>query len=358
MAAEGLLSLPAGIALALGANIGTCMTAVLAAIGKPVAARRAAAAHVLFNVIGVLIWIPFIGLLAGIVVDISPSAPNLEGTARMAAEVPRQIANAHTTFNVINTILFIGFAGWFARAVERLVPDKPEVIKEIIRPKFIDEALLETPSLAMNAARMEIQHLGEIATAMVHQVGPAIRNRSREEIGAVETLGDQVRVLHESIMEYLGEIRRHEFTEEERDLFMRLMRGADEVERISDVVESDIIPIGQMLIDRQIATSETTRHTLDALYARVCDAVEVAIAAIAELDEGRANTVINMKAEINGLIDEALRFQAQRVTPSDPGLIEIFRLEDEVIDALKRIYSLSKRIAKLLLPVAVALKAA
>ena len=55
MAAEGLLSLPAGIALALGANIGTCMTAVLAAIGKPVAARRAAAAHVLFNVLGVLI---------------------------------------------------------------------------------------------------------------------------------------------------------------------------------------------------------------------------------------------------------------------------------------------------------------
>ena len=358
MAAEGLLSLPAGIALALGANIGTCMTAVLAAIGKPVAARRAAAAHVLFNVLGVLIWIPFIGLLAGIVVDISPAAPQLEGAARMAAEVPRQIANAHTTFNVINTVLFIGFAGWFAKAVERIVPEQPETMKEIIRPKYIEEALLDTPTLALNAARMEVQHLGEIAMQMVHQVGPAIRNRSNEELEVLERLGDQVDLLHAHIIDYLGEVRRHELTDGQRDAFLRLMRGADEVERIGEVVEAEIIPVGRALIASDLKASETTRHTLDALYRRVCDSVEEAITAIAELDAGRANNVINMKGEINGLIDDALNYQAERVSPTDPDLIRAFRLEDEVIDALKRIYSLSKRISKLLLPVAVAAKAA
>ncbi|MGB5742866.1 MAG: Na/Pi cotransporter family protein, partial [Sedimenticolaceae bacterium] len=108
MATEGLISLPAGIALAFGANIGTCVTAILAAIGKPVEAKRAAAVHTLFNIAGVLVWVMFIPLLVDIVTAISPAAPELAGKARMAAEVPRQIANAHTIFNISNTLLFIG----------------------------------------------------------------------------------------------------------------------------------------------------------------------------------------------------------------------------------------------------------
>ena len=75
MATEGLISLPAGIALAFGANIGTCVTALLAAIGKPVDAQRAAAVHTLFNIAGVLVWILFIPLLVDIVVAISPASP-------------------------------------------------------------------------------------------------------------------------------------------------------------------------------------------------------------------------------------------------------------------------------------------
>ena len=96
MASEGLMTLPAGIALALGANIGTCATAVLASIGKPVAARRATAAHILFNVLGVIIWLPFLDQLAGLATSLSPVHPELAGSERLAAEVPRQIANAHT----------------------------------------------------------------------------------------------------------------------------------------------------------------------------------------------------------------------------------------------------------------------
>ena len=115
MASEGLLSLDAGIALALGANIGTCATALLASIGKPVEAVRAATVHVMFNVLGVVLWLPFIGVLAKLAIAVSPSSPDLDGTARLAAEVPRQIANANTLFNVLNTLFFIGFTGWFAK---------------------------------------------------------------------------------------------------------------------------------------------------------------------------------------------------------------------------------------------------
>jgi len=354
MAAEGLMSLPAGIALALGANIGTCATALLAAIGKPVAARRAAGAHVLFNVLGVLIWLPIIGLLAQMATAASPLHPELVGAARMAEEVPRQIANAHTIFNVANTVIFIWFTGFFARVVEKLVPERVVVTKEIIAPKFLDDALLATPMLAMRAARFEGHRMGEIALEMVDGVGPAIRSRDVGQFDAIEKKDDQIDVLKEKIMEYLGEIYGQQLTSDESRRLLRLMRGVDEVQRIGTVVRNDLIGVGRQLIESDIETSETTEHTLTALYDQVRSAVTLAVDAIAELDESKALEVIQMKPTVNALIDGALDYQQERIAPTEPQLIALFRLEDEVIDGLKRIYSLSKRLANLLLPEAVA----
>ncbi len=115
LASEGLMSLPAGIALALGANIGTCATALLAALGKPVEAVRAASVHVLFNVarraaVAAAHRVARQPCHCGY----PPPSPGLAGAARLAAEVPRQIANANTLFNIFNTAVFIGFTGWFA----------------------------------------------------------------------------------------------------------------------------------------------------------------------------------------------------------------------------------------------------
>jgi phosphate:Na+ symporter len=358
MASEGLMSLPAGIALALGSNVGTCVTAVLAAIGKPVAARRAAGAHILFNVLGVLIWLPFIEQLAQLAISASPAHPELAGTARMAEEVPRQIANAHTIFNVANTAIFIWFTGAFARIVERLVPDREIESKELITPKYLDENLLGTPSLALEATRFELGHLGELAVAMVRQLGPAIASGDPAELDNLEKMDDQVDVLHERIVEYLGEIHKEGLSDEETESFLRLMRAVDEVERIGDVVESDLIPLSRTIITTEIEPSETTQMVFRNLYLRVCASVENAVQAVADGDEGRARDVIAMKLEINRLIDEALRYQAERVAPTTPDLVTTFRMEDEFIDSLKRIYSLSKRLAKLQLPSVVAAKEA
>ena len=124
MALQGLISLDAGIALALGANLGTCATAGLAAIGKPREAVRVAVAHVSFKIIGVIIIFPFIPYLADLVRDISPvAAAGVVGMEKLAVETPRQIANAHTIFNVGLAFTFLPFASWFARLCEWIVPD-------------------------------------------------------------------------------------------------------------------------------------------------------------------------------------------------------------------------------------------
>ncbi len=107
LASQGFLTLEAGIALVFGANIGTCVTAFLASIGKPRAAVRAAMVHIMFNTTGVLLWISFIPYLADFIRSVSPVTEGLAGVATLKADTPRQVANAHTLFNVTNTLIFM-----------------------------------------------------------------------------------------------------------------------------------------------------------------------------------------------------------------------------------------------------------
>jgi len=357
MATEGLISLPAGIALAFGANIGTCVTALLAAIGKPVEAQRAAMVHTLFNVLGVAVWLPFIPLLVDLVVAVSPSAPELGGKARMAAEVPRQIANAHTIFNVANTVLFLGFTTGFARLAERLIREKPADHKVIVKPKYLDRDVVEVPAMALEAARLELGQMGEIVTEMMVAVQRAWMERDRAALEAVMRMDDKVDVLHEAILEYLGEVRSQTLTERQSHEFQTLMSATVNLEGLADVIESELVQLGMRAIDRGLVTDDATRELFRELSGRVTDAVRQVVAAIRESDELAAAQVIALKDEIRRLGERAMARQAQRIGGSEGRNIELIRLEFEVLDNLRRIYTLAKRIAKELVPEQVAEKA-
>jgi len=179
MASSGLITLPAGIALAFGANIGTCVTAILASLGKPVEAVRAAVVHITFNIAGVLLWVMFIPQLADFVVSISPSSPELSGKARIAADVPRQIANAHTVFNIANTLLFIGFTNFFARLAEKLVPERPVEEKIIVEPRYLEEDALKVPAMALEQVRFELGHMGGIINEMFSTLRSGVQEKDK-----------------------------------------------------------------------------------------------------------------------------------------------------------------------------------
>ena len=254
--------------------------------------------------------------------------------------------------------MFIWFTGTLARLVQRLVPDREPAPKEIITPKFLSEGLLVTPTLALDAARMEGQRLGAIASDMVHKLGPALEERDMAALDELETLDDQVDVLQEHILEYLGEIHKQELTDEQAGRLLLMIKGLDDVERIADTVRSDLIPLGRKAHEQSVEPSDTTRHILTTLYDRVCHAVRQATEAVGDMDQNKALEVINMKSEVSALVNDALKYQAERVSPTTPDLIAAFRMEDEVIDALRRIYRLTKRVAKLLLPDVISVKEA
>ncbi len=350
MASEGLLSLPAGIALALGANIGTCVTALMAALGKPVEAVRAAVVHVMFNVMGVLIWIAFIPFLADIAMWISPSNPELAGNARMAAEVPRQIANANTLFNVVNTLIFIGFTAFFARMAERFVPQKPEPAGIIIEPKYLDSTVLKAPSLALERVRLELGRTGEITEQMLNDWLSAVETRDLTKLKEIAKRDDQVDTLEAAILEYLSRIRQRILTEQESNDHQALMTMTITMERIADVIEIDLTDLAKQYFEIDHETSDTTIRLLRGIYDSVVKAVSHIVLAIRDNDQTAAQEVMKMKDEIKQFSDELLARRSERLGREDAQYLTAARLDMSLIDKMHRIYSLTKRIAREVLP--------
>ncbi|HUT41560.1 MAG TPA: Na/Pi cotransporter family protein [Gammaproteobacteria bacterium] len=348
MASQGFITLPAGIALAFGANIGTCVTALLASIGKPREAIRAAVVHVLFNVFGVLAWIGLIGWLAQFVTAFSPVHPELSGTARLAAETPRQIANAHTFFNIANTLLFIGFTGQLARLVEWLVPDKPLVEGAVAEPRYLDDSLFETPSLALDRVRLEIGHIGDRVREMLDLIMPAILGGDRSALRDVARIDDDVDVLHGHVVTYLGKISRKELTEDQTHQFVNLMAAANDLENIGDVVETDLVHLGNQRISEGVSISPSTRQVLTEVHKAVTAATDLAIRAVAENNADAAREVIGMKEAISEMAQSAAMHQIKRLVAEEPNRLAAYTIEMDIIEKLKRTYYFAKRMAKTL----------
>ena len=351
MASQGFITLPTGIALAFGANIGTCVTAMLAAIGKPREAVRAACVHVLFNVLGVVVWLGFIPQLAELVTWFSPAHPELSGTERLAAESPRQIANAHTIFNVSNTVLFIWFTAPFARLVERIIPDRP--LREeaaIIRARYLDEDLISTPSIALDRVRLEVLHAGDHVLEMVERVMPALHTRDSKAFAELVRMDDEVDNLHAQSIAYLGKIGNTSLTEAQTEQFITLLDAVNNLENIGDVVETDLVGLGQKLIDSDLRISDEAHEVLVEVHSAVRSSVDAAIQAVAQGSETAAMRVTSMKDEITRLTDSAALHEAKLLGAQDPRQLAVYAIEVDIIEKFKRIYYFAKRMAKTVTP--------
>lgn len=335
LAAQGLISLEAGIGLVLGANIGTSMTALLSAIGKPREAQRAAIAHLLFNVIGVIIWFPLIGVLASWV-------------SSVGGGMPREIANAHTLFNVVNALIFLPFVNQFAALVTRITPDRPLV--GAMAPKYIDVGLLRTPGIALAKARMEMLRMASRVQGMLVDVLPAILDGDIDTMADVEERDDEVDSLHGIILEYLGRISQQKLSEESSAELVDLLEATNALEAIGDLVERNLVALGYQKIEEAIEVSATTRALIEDYHRSVVEAFELALVAVTQKDQGAARTVTGMKREVQHLERDLTSHQTERLVADEPNRIATYRFETDVITNLKRVFYFSRRIARVAVP--------
>ena len=342
MASEGLLSLPAGIALAMGANIGTCITAMMAALGKPVEAVRAAIVHVLFNVAGVLLWIMFIPQLAEFATELSPVA---DGDS-LATAIPRQIANANTLFNVINTIVFIGFTSWFAKIATRLAPTPPVDTSVLIEPKFFMADVMTTPSLALGQVRLELSRMSEIIHQMFVHIRPAVINKDRQQLEQIFEMNDKVHILRTATLNYLSNIRREELTEQESIDHQTMMMTTINLQNLSSVIRDDISEILFYFIKKGYRASDTTREIFHNFYDDICLTLEETVLAIGENDQQAAEKVINRRTTIKDYEEQILSRKSSHLGSDDENYLKMAQMEISLVEKMYRIYALTRRISK------------
>jgi len=347
MATQGLLSLPAGIAILFGAKIGTGITALLAGIGKPQDAKRAAVVHVLFNVLGAALWLPFIPQLAAIAQAISPVAADLQEVERLAAEVPRQIANAATLWAVANTVIFLPFAAGFAQLATRIVPDRAVQRKELIRPRFLDDEVIQVPSMALERARMELGHMAELTDEMLAQAKSAFATGEPCELSRQS---DQVRVLREAVLDYLTHVGRNGLSDTESAEYVRLVAATGEIEAMSTAISRELAPLVRALKDADITPSTDTAALLQRLLQTIQETARSGLRALVESDEQAAQSVVAKRAAILDLTADLQRQQAARLAQDDPKRLIKHRLQLEIVDRLRRIHGVAEDMALSVLP--------
>jgi phosphate:Na+ symporter len=344
LASQGLVDLRIAIAIALGAKIGTCVTAAIAAVGHGVQARRAAAFHVLFNLGGALLWLPLIEVLALAATAISPSAPGLTGSARLAAEVPRQIANAFVLFTGVNMLLVLPFTARIARGLERLLPTP--VVDPFAEAVHLDPAVLSTPAVALRLARQEIGRLGTKVVELVRRGGEAALRGSLLELKEVKRSDDAIDDLRRAIVTYLADIGRAELTDEQADEVATLLGAADDLEAIGDVIATNLVRLGKRRVQEQLTIAASTEEVISALHTRVTLDLQRAVAALATGDDAALAALLHDAHEVPAMRDAALSRQADRLVDSGSGKVARYAREVELIAHLYRVHALTRRLAR------------
>ena len=320
LAAQGLIPLEAGIALVFGANIGTTMTGLLAAIGQPRAALQAAVGLVGFKLLLVLIWLPLIGLLERITRAVSPAAEGLALAEQLAYEVPRQVANVHMIVNVTTVLLLLPFTNLLAKLIVRVIGEgKPPEEAAEVAPE-LNPVLLDMPPMAIDAARRELLRLGERVGDLLDAAVPAILDGRDAQIDALRADEEHIDRHHAAIVGFIEKVLQSERAPDISRDAMNLAEAADYLEAIADLVDREIIPLHQRHAERGTETDPQSRERLHALSEAVRHEFRRALQAVGEENRALATSVIDAKSHVRGLentVIDSTSDDASRTHPSE-----------------------------------------
>lgn len=290
--AENLVDLRAALPILFGDNIGTTITAILASIGASVAARRAAAAHVLFNVVGTVIFL----------ILLIPFTAYVEWIAGvLALESKMQIAFAHGTFNVANTIIQFPFIAAWAFVVTKLIPGEDVTIE--YKPKHLDEHFIETsPAVAIGQAKEEILRMAEFGVQGLHVTFDYLKTGNKKDAELGYQLESAINNLDRKITDYLVRVSSQSISPAESARHVMLMETVRDIERIGDHFENiiELIDYGHV---NKVKLTDGAMEDLSEMFTLTIQTVEKAVEALSNTDLEMARTV----AEQEELIDKMER---------------------------------------------------
>ncbi len=261
--AVGAISFQAGIPIILGSNIGTTITAMLSAIGANISAKRAAAAHFIFNILGTGVIVVLLYIIPNFAAAIEESMIGFSNLFGMTPSPERLVANTHTIFNIINTLIWLPFVGLIVTLVNRLIPGDDVSLKRGL--SYLDDRMLETPSLAAEQLKHEVARMLEISTDMVEDVRQAFLDNDLELVKSIQKKEEILNELEEELLVFLTKIPQASLSEEDIRTIDMYFLIIDAIESIGD----DADELSKLLvehIDNKCTFSDTAQKSLQNIF--------------------------------------------------------------------------------------------
>ena len=289
LASQGLIPLSSALPILYGDNIGTCVTSLLSSIGASRNAKRAATMHLTFNVIGTLIFVLILNY------PISALVKWLDPT-----DAARQIANAHTIFNVVNVLILLPFAKYIVKIVLKIMPITEEESEATTATKYLDERIIQTPSIALGNTVKEVSRMGQKANKALEYSMNSLINKSMTDVEKTEKYEEHVNMLQKEILNYLLKLSKSPLNDEERNKVDLLFNTVNDIERVSDHAEN-ISELSRLAIEKDLQFSDTALEEMNNIYSKAKENFNVALKGLEDDDKSIISKVYEIEDEVDAL---------------------------------------------------------
>jgi phosphate:Na+ symporter len=337
LAATGAIPLYTAIALVMGENIGTTITAQLAAIGGTVSARRAAMAHSVFNVLGVLIIITIFSPFVSLVETLVPGSADFMNSEGNRPYIAAHIALAHSLFNVTATLVMLPFIGYLAQLVTRMVPEKEVVAKGSF--KYIGPPGSMPVAMGISMVFEELKQMQLRVHKALRHVGSLLKRdlKSRERFHRkVKEIEDQTDTMQHEITTFIVTLMQAgKSSKEQSDRAYAYVRAADELESIADYAAS-LCSYMKRLIKHELDFSEEAWKDLSHFHHEVFAFFSLVCMAFRDEDVSNSRKVYDEASRLNDLADDIRKAHLERMKAGSCGALPALTFSDMAV-ALRRI---------------------
>ena len=337
LASGGSITLEAGIPLIFGANIGTCITALLAGLNASRDAKRVAVAHVTFNLLGVLLFCFWIPTFADFV-------------SQTSQNIPRQIANAHTFFNILASIVFIPFTGFIAKTIIHYFPDK-EVDRNIEKPAVLhlDESLIGQPEAAINSAQAEIKGVvglterivGTLVRPFVNSKNLAdVENSDLDFMSGTNQRIEKISFLNQKINDYLIATSKSDLSSSQSKELFTLVSIVNYLGSMNDLIKLRFVSLVSKKEGINEEFSDTDQNEIIDYHKRLLKQVKRLDKFFVKFDKEKMEKIISKGKENKDIENKYKLNRLDRIKSSSEDndkSSEINQLHTQLMDVLKQV---------------------
>ncbi|WP_022728187.1 Na/Pi cotransporter family protein [Fodinicurvata sediminis] len=324
MSMSGVFPGTLGLALVLGANVGSGLVMIGLTAQGDATTKRLPIGNLLFRLSGALIVLPFL-------------EPISAGLGMLEDNPARELANFHTLFNIALALAFVPLIGPMARFLEKAVPEEKSLSEERVEPRFLDESVIDQPSMALACATREMMRMADLVETMLRQTMDAFKANEQESINTISRRDNDIDRLHEAIKLYVAKVMRNQLSEDEMKRCFDIMAMTTDLEHIGDVIDKNLLRTASKRLRNRLQFSQEGWQEIKEFHGLVVAQMQLAMTVFFSRDIEMARQLVREKDKIRDWEQDASERHMERLRHGQMESIETSALHLDILRDFKRI---------------------